>query len=251
MPARQPKPPSERVTLSETINWIAFDDFDGPELSDAEIGGVALYLDEPEQLFALQDGRERKYDAAVEDLFKALRSGDIQAAGFLATKRVDEQVRVNRLNPWTEFSYMGHEVERSPIPSMFWDRMGVKWHLGLSRSYDREYTDIVMERRKVLELWPLPDNWGATDSVPGQARQSRRGRKPQYSEQEFLALCVCEANVNGLPDTQAEFVESMAKLASVLWGQEQTPGETWLKERVRTIYEQRERHEKGRKSILD
>ena len=71
-----------------------------------------------------------------------------------------------------------------------------------------------------------------------------------YQESEFLALCVCDANVNGLPERQAEFVRKMSELLAVVWGEDKTPGESWLKEKVRTIYDQRERYEKGRQMCL-
>jgi hypothetical protein len=72
------------------------------------------------------------------------------------------------------------------------------------------------------------------------------GRKPQYSEMEFLALCAWEAHANGLPEKQADLERRMDQLLPLIWGEEGTPGKTWLKEKVKRLYEIRHAYESGR-----
>jgi hypothetical protein len=243
------------VTLSEALDWIAFDSFDGPGETPAEAAAAIFgYIDNVEEIAIAQYTRGQSIELAMDDLFAALRDGEVGAVGRLATLTARGAGGSHGPSKWKSRGYAWDAPERTPIPREFWWRQGVQWGEGVAKSIDCEYADIVLERQKVLEVWPLPNDAETINAVTSEStvdggEQARPGRRRIYREVEFLALCVCEANTNGLPGTQAEFVKSMEELLSVVWGENRTPSETWLKEKVRPIYDQRARYEEGRQLL--
>ncbi len=80
MPIRRWKP-GTNVTLNEALNWIAFDSFDGPTKTPAEIA-AEIGLDVDVEVLAIEEGSRRSFlEPAEEDFFAALRDGDIPAHG--------------------------------------------------------------------------------------------------------------------------------------------------------------------------
>jgi hypothetical protein len=64
---------------------------------------------------------------------------------------------------------------------------------------------------------------------------TRRGGRPEkYRWDEFYAELVVRADLDGLPPTQAELIDAMAKWCQKRWGTE--PAVSVLKEKVALIY---------------
>jgi hypothetical protein len=202
MPFRPRKETTSKfITLSETLNWIAFDNFEGPSQTPAEIA-VAIFgsIDDPDEISIVEWNREHKLDMAVDELFAALRDGDVNSRGFsiAAEDKDDIQKAASETRSKNE-----------PISQEFWQVDGVCWDEGSATSRGKKYIDIVLSREEVLKVWRRLDEEEVsgpddqTSCTPTQ--KSRRGRPAQHSQLDFLALCVCEAATNGLPSTQAEF----------------------------------------------
>jgi hypothetical protein len=252
MPIRQrSRTPTKSVSLRETLDWLAFDNFNGPPLIGAEIE-VAI-IGEASDVEALEIAafyREQSLELAKEDLVAALQDDDIRANGQFSDRFSNNSSE----NDWRDQKYEHHAAERNVIPSNFWRPDGVDWEANKARSPEGEYADIVLEREEVLAIWPLEEDLDDGKSEhPGENSRDRegqkRGRKEQFSKQEFFALCAWEFAVNDIPETKAKMVGRMADLCSVIWGVDRTPGETWLKEQVKYLYDHQDKYEKGRQEI--
>lgn len=270
--------PSKNVTLYETLNWIAFDDFNGPEPHVEEIkAGITGDIGNLEAIEFAQYRREEHLSEAEPDLFAALQDGDISAQGRFSDVPVHPMARSTkeRTSDWTQRPYEDHSEKRTEIPADFWRREGIDWNGNRARSPNGEYADIILKKEDVLALWPFeeggkakkskyPDpfltDWfpdvvsddnDSTSSVQDSAKTSdkRRGRKPQYPENEFYAYCALEVAANDLPESQAELVGRMETLLAIVWGGGDVPGKTWLKDRVSRIYKLKDKYELGRQEM--
>ncbi|MEQ9487627.1 MAG: hypothetical protein RIM72_01400 [Alphaproteobacteria bacterium] len=63
---------------------------------------------------------------------------------------------------------------------------------------------------------------------------TRRGRTPQYDWVKFHAEIAIRADLDGLPETQAELEKEMASWCLEEWGKE--PGESTLRSKISPIY---------------
>jgi hypothetical protein len=237
--------PTKPVALREALNWLAFDDFSGP-MTGAEIEvAITGATSNVETLEFDAFQREPILEEARNDLFVALHDGDIQARGRFSDRSTDQ----SSANDWREQQYEKHAAERSDVPADFWYREGVNWEANTARSPKGEYAYIILDREAVLSVWPLekaPDDSGETT---GGGAGRKRGPKERYSEREFLGLCAWEMAINDLPRTQDEMVGRMAKLCAVIWGEDDTPGDTWIKRRVKYVLDLREKYERGRQLV--
>ena len=64
--------------------------------------------------------------------------------------------------------------------------------------------------------------------------QERPGAKPKYNWDEFFTELVVRADLDGLPETQAELQREMAQWCTDTWGEE--PGESMISGKIRAIY---------------
>ena len=251
MPIRRRKP-DKNVTLNEVLNWIAFDSFDGPTKTHAEID-VEIFGDADVEALAIEEWRRQSLlEPAEEDFFAALRDGNILAHGRFS----DHHSHGWHADEWTQQTYENHSERRTEIPSEFWRREGMNWNQSCARSPVGEYNDIILNREDVLAVWPLDAAQYGEDpesEKEDQAKQpgKKRGRKERYPENEFYALCALETASNDLPETQVELVDRMAQLLGVIWGEDRVPGDTWLKEKVGRIYKLQEKYEAGRQQTED
>ena len=249
MPIRR-REPSNNVTLSEALNWIAFDSFDGPPPDPAEFAAEILGDIDVEAMQINEWSRQQMLEPAEADFFAALRDGDIPAHGRYS----DRHAHNWSANEWTQQTYENHSERRSEIPPEFWRREGINWDHSCARSQDGEYDDIILSREDVLAGWPMDvaqegeDPASYKEDLPKHPGK-KRGRKERYPENEFYALCALETALNDLPETQAKMVNQMAQLLGVIWGEDMVPGDTWLKEKVSLIYKLKEKYEAGRQQI--
>jgi hypothetical protein len=191
------KPPSKSVSLWETVNWIAFDDFDAETAPEPELDIL----------------RKAKWS-----LYEALRSGDVQATGEI-------------------IKYNGNRIERTNILADCWEFRRINWIENEAASQFESFLKIALERKTITKIWPK-----------ARQKKANTGKPPEYDEAEFLRICVLEAaSMGGLPSNKSEFIDRMALLISALW--QKSPGETWLKDRVREIYRLEGRVKKGRKLV--
>ena len=241
----------KNVTLGETRNWIAFDDFNGPPLhpeeASAQITGV---IDNVEALEFEEFNRLQLLEEADGELFAALRDGEVRSHGRFSDQLADNSVA----NNWRERTYTGHSNTRVEIPADFWWLEGVDWNGNRAKNPNGEFGDIILNREEVLATWPLEETEFEKEPVSsGEKSEGRsgqkRGRKQLYSEKDFLGLCVLDAVADGLPETQNAFVERMAQLLAIMWGEKRVPGDTWLKEKISRIYDLRKEYDDRRQKL--
>ena len=216
MPIRR-REPSKNVTLSEVLNWIALDSFDGPPPRQAELAAEIHGDIDVEALQINEWSWQQMLEPAEADFFAALRDGDIPAHG-----RYSDQHEHNwGANEWTQQTYENHSERRTEIPPEFWRREGINWNQSSARSQDGEYDDIILSREDVLAGWPMDvaqegeDPASYKEDLPKQPG-GKRGRKERYPENQFYALCALETALNDLPETQAKLVNQMALLLGVI-----------------------------------
>lgn len=71
----------------------------------------------------------------------------------------------------------------------------------------------------------------------------RRGPRSKFKEDEFWAIVACMADLDNLPDSQAEFLRQIDETLMSEW--KDTPGDTWLKKRAATLYRVRSQFRRG------
>ena len=140
--SRKNKAVSKHVTLKEALNWVAFGNFDGSDLTPVELDASGAGPDNQVETIQ-QNERNWHLFAGADDLFAALRDGDVEGYGFLGTQYEYDC-------PWTGRHYENHHDTRGAIPADFWRREGVNWGESLAKGTNGEYVEIVLLRRAVL-----------------------------------------------------------------------------------------------------
>lgn len=153
------------------------------------------------------------------------------------------------------------------VPASTWGARKFDFRSGEfeSSAIELEYRSARISMKEARQLWPkiFDDSDKVAPSIkttsasatPTDATGPNRpspassaGRKRKYDEVDFLILCAWEASANELPDKQSVLMRRMDELLQVIWGENQTPGETWLKEHIRRLYAARDRYESGRRA---
>lgn len=141
------------VSLSEAVNWIAYDRLEGPSaahLEDFNRRATTTDRSQPPWLSQspqqLQETAER---AARDDLLVALRDGDLRATGRLSESQT--QPWNARNGPWGL-----HSGKHTEIPLEYW--AGGQANIGGERlTYvSGEYIDIRVPFFFLQTLWPIP-----------------------------------------------------------------------------------------------
>src|SRR3954454_16305545 len=102
-----------------------------------------------------------------------------------------------------------------------------------------QYSETKVAVADLKQIFPIP----LINAVPEQPASHARSTK--YDECEFLRLCIWEAHQNHMLDSPAACVRRLDELLSVIWGEEKTPGLTWLKKKVGEIYKARKTYQRG------
>ena len=217
---------SRSISLNEAVSLLAFGNLDGPDhsfLLDARDAGEWI---DPIDVISQSRGDSEAVTSARRQIFAALRDGDLRARG-----RERDGAMVSELI--------------SDIAPHQWREQSVEWEDNATNTPTIRFEDIVFDRR-AFEAFIADDE---DDSERPKPEGQRRGRKTQYNEREFFAVCVQQAHLDGLDESQAEFITKVAEMLEVLWDGE-VPGPTWLKERVSSVYAIQKRYEAARQVIL-
>jgi hypothetical protein len=159
------------------------------------------------------------------ELFVALKTGTLRAEGSLWDLRGG---RFKRENPCTE------------IDLKYWDWPKVDWEasvLSIDSSgtgfIDKEFTEITVPAAALLMTFPSERKPLALE-VPPQEVRNRRGRPPKFNWPAFYVEIAVRADLDGLPEKQAELERAMAQWCSETWGSE--PGDSTVRQAVSPIY---------------
>ena len=159
------------------------------------------------------------------DLFVSLKTGILRAEGGLWDLRMP---RFKLENPCTE------------IEPKYWEWRNVEWDVSVlsidslgGRGFtDKEFTEITVPAAALLKAFPSEKKPLALEA-PSQ-ESSRRGRPPKFNWPAFYVEIVVRADLDCLPDTQAELERAMADWCSLTWGE--VPGESTLRQVLSPIY---------------
>jgi hypothetical protein len=167
------------------------------------------------------------------DLLVALKTGTLRGEGVLWDLRFP---RPKLENPCTD------------IEPKYWEWEKVDWQdsvLWIARSgdvrNDRQFTEITVPAEALLKTFPSERKPLALEA-PSREGSSRRGRPPKFNWPAFYAEIAVRADLDGLPDTQAELERAMAEWCSLTWGE--VPGESTVRQFVSLIYSHRRKARK-------
>ena len=168
---------------------------------------------------------------AVSDLFDALAGGDIVATGVreeaLGVTSLSDRIEIKR-KTWevSDIDWSNSKLEVEEEESF------------LGKTFINTYSILMLKTADLLNYFDLSQSSTPTDSdVPGTKtppNKLRAGRKQKYDWDEFFAELVVRANLDCVPESQAELVREMAQWCLDIWGEE--PSESILKAKVRRIY---------------
>lgn len=128
------RPPSPFVTLREALNWVAHNDFVGPDTSWLEFQVASEDVD-PEVLHFTHVAIQDREEEAKADLISGLRDNSVTAHG----REVDSRGSV--------------VPEASVIPAGFWNDAEVLWDRNVARGPSKSFAAIQLDRARVLEVW--------------------------------------------------------------------------------------------------
>jgi hypothetical protein len=161
-------------------------------------------------------------DKHKRELLVALKLGTLRAQGDL----------------W-HFDWPRFRLENacSDISPQYWEWDRVDWEDSLlrvfrGRSHCGEFNEVSVPAVDLLKAFPS----GARPlvlEVPSKER--RRGRPPKFNWPAFYAEVAVRADLDGLPEVQAELEQAMAQWCSVTWGEE--PAEATLRQALSLIYQ--------------
>ena len=170
-------------------------------------------------------------DASKRDLLLALMSGRLKAEGILWGDENEFESRTADLSPnFWEVGEVDWQKSRLQVPNQ----------PGRSGAFDI----IKVTTSKLMEVFPDPsvpaqierldaelDTMNANTPTP---TTTKRGRPPIYDWSAFFAEIIVRADLDGLPDSQAELERSMADWCQDQWGA--SPGDSTIREKISPIY---------------
>ncbi len=174
-------------------------------------------------------------DENKRELLLALMSGHLKADGIF----------------WGDERHQNHEFEDQTVdlsPS-FWELGDVDWQESSLQSPDRSgaagaFNLITVRTSELMEVFPDPSEptKGITDAARNTSEQTiapapttrKRGRPPTYDWSAFFVEIIVRADLDGLPDSQAELERSMADWCQQTW--DVSPGDSTIREKISPIY---------------
>ena len=159
------------------------------------------------------------------DLFVALKTGSLRSEGDLWDLR---SLRAKLENPC------------AIIEPSYWEWGKVDWEESVLRTerfgdgrHTGEFTNITVPAAALLMTFPSEKKPLALEP-PSREGSSRRGRPRKFNLEALYAEIAVRADLDGLPDTQAELERDIADWCSLTWGE--VPGESTLRQYVSPIY---------------
>lgn len=131
--------------------------------------------------------------------------------------------------------YTGHDIQAA-LQGINWDRANINWEdssfeIPSSRStWSHRITDVAVARDD-LSRWIGEGEEGGSKTVPV---KKTGGRKLKYPWDEFYVEIAVRADLDNLPETQAELEKDMATWCSETW--EKKPAESTIREKISPIY---------------
>ncbi len=187
-----------------------------------------------------------KYRAARLELLLALRGDELKAKGVLRILAPGRWDKVH-VNPNFDEQWNGYLEKYKDSPGADWFReyegtIDIPRELWIEELLDwgwssMEYSDKIDIHSITLDFASLseclkPQN---SHSETEAQKKSKIGRPEGYLWHEFSAEIAVRADLDNLPETQAELIEQMQKWCLKKWGKEPAPSTIRL--RIAPIYE--------------
>ena len=174
-------------------------------------------------------------DEDKRELLLALMSGHLKADGIF----------------WGDEGHQLHEFEDQTcdVRPNFWELGDVDWQESSLQAPDLSgatgaFNLITVRTSELMEVFPDPsvpaqierleaelDTMNANTPTPATAK---RGRPPTYDWSAFNVEIIVRADLDGLPESQAELERSMADWCQDQWGA--SPGDSTIREKILPIY---------------
>jgi hypothetical protein len=190
-----------RCSLYQALLWVAEE---RPPVEDL----IFDSLPDPSEV-AVEEKHKR-------ELLVVLKTGKIRAEGVLWGLRGPV---ITLENPLTE------------VQPRYWEWTKVDWQDSVLWTEGGQFTEITVPAGALLATFPSDERPLALQAP---SRERGRGRPPKFDWRAFYAEIAVLADLDNLPDTQAELERAMARWCFETWGYE--PGESTLRQAVSPIY---------------
>ena len=261
----------DAISLRQAALWLGLlPPQEDPRLEILD--GYPRWIGTESEFAVLEPDRHAEIRAAMAEITRALIEGRVQASGRPVTDEAalrprfdfesyraypdayeDLLVAEAMENPTDDGAVDVPPAPLAPIPAAFWDPDRIDWDAGIARSHASPAPEEIIAYLDVRlcteDMRPLLRRRRGAPLAPDVA-QPNRGRPPVYDVAGFYRLLFWEERVNGLPETQAGVIARAQELLLAAWGEANTPGETWVKARVRELFDARERHDAARRAML-
>ena len=174
-------------------------------------------------------------DENKRELLLALMSGHLKADGIF----------------WGDEGHQNHESEDKTcdLRPSFWEVGDVNWQQSSLQSPDPSgaagaWNLITVRTSELMEVFPDPSEpvQGIIDTARTSSPKAstptstttKRGRPPIYNWSAFFVEIIVRADLDGLPESQAELERSMADWCQDKWGA--SPGDSTIREKISLIY---------------
>ncbi len=142
--------------------------------------------------------------------------------------------------------YTGHDTQ-TRLDGIAWDNADViDWDRNAYSVMDRKrhyyFTDVEVSRDDLINWLTGSESKYATNkpttaqaqSIPNQIPSTRRGPKQKYDWESFYVEIAVMADLDELPDIQADLVKKMAEWCENAWGEQ--PSDSMLKSKISPLY---------------
>lgn len=222
---------TEVVTYSVALDWIALSSFQGEKIKPEMLSRFS-----PDNLFFKREfaGLDGKLEFASEFL-----------TTYLINKKIRSYGRNSPFNKETEYFERANKYFEKIDPELFkngeWNDGERDWdEYDTFTSSTKTYVNIMISsddlrshfRKEIDEQSPL--DYQAPISNSQFNPVERRGRKPKFNWEEFLTEIIVRADLDSLPEKQADLENEMAFWCLDKWGEE--PSNSMIRKRISAIY---------------
>lgn len=226
--------------LNRAVRWIAFG-----EMPIEEEYADILYSDPITNVEEIE-----LFSTASQALQASLREGSIKSYASSYSYHSDDDTGLQFYPPVCDEhgNVSEHQEYSIEIDPKFWaPKSEIKWEANKLSAYDeslleRNYVGIGILTQQLMKKFSTPLKSGNIIAKEGESNtknigRSTAGRKPEYPWDEFYIKIISIANTpDGLPDTQAELIETMLQWCAHTWGEGNEPGHSTIKNRISEIY---------------
>jgi hypothetical protein len=222
---------TEVVPYNVALDWIVLGSFQGEKIKPEKLSCFTHDDMTFKNEFAVLDG---KLELASEFL-----------TSFLVDKKIKSYGRKLPFNKEEEYFEKAHKYFEKIDPELFkngeWNDGEGDWEDGDTfTSATQAYVDIMINSDDLRSHFRKKIDENPTLDYQAHILKSqfnpveRRGRKPKFKWEEFLTEIIVRADLDALPEKQADLEKEMASWCLDKWGEE--PSNSMIRKRISAIY---------------